>query len=170
MSLSALPLSRRRFGVLLAVGVGGGLVGAVVLSGPGGAAPATLTAPEAHDRLIRGDLVLIDIRARSEWEATGLARGAWPVSMHEAGFEDRLAAILARHLADRVALICARGGRSNALARRLAQGGIAGLIDVPEGMLGRGSAPGWIGQGLPVVSLSEAQQGYDAAMSGVAGG
>lgn len=164
--MSAMLLSRRGFGVLLAGALAAGLI---LLSGPAGAAPPTLTASEAQARLAQGDLVLIDIRARSEWLATGVAEGAWPMSMHEAGFDAKLAEILARHPADKVALICARGGRSNTLARTLENAGIAGLIDVPEGMLGRGSAPGWIRQGLPVVDLSEAQRAYEAAMAAAPG-
>jgi rhodanese-related sulfurtransferase len=49
-----------------------------------------------------------------------------------------------------VALICARGVRSRGLSRRLIQAGFTNIIDVPEGMLGSGAGPGWLGAGLPV--------------------
>ena len=159
--MSDLRITRRGAGILLAGGLAAGLV---VLSGPVGAAPPTLTAAEAYQRLAQGDLVLLDIREPEEWAETGVAEGAWPVSMHAPDFNARLAEILTRVPPEQVALICARGGRSNAMARALEEQGVAGMIDVPEGMLGRIGRPGWIAQGLPVVEAATAMQRYEAAM------
>jgi rhodanese-related sulfurtransferase len=50
-------------------------------------------------------------------------------------------------------LICATGGRSGSVMRRLRQSGYDGFIDVSEGMLGSRRGPGWINSGLPVVSM-----------------
>lgn len=123
---------------------------------PGLAGAATRdiwSAPEAADALARGQITLIDVRSRDEWRETGVARGAWPISMHERRFKDRLLA--ARTLANgrTNALICATGGRSARLLQALKGAGFTEFIDVSEGMLGSRRGPGWIARGLPVVSL-----------------
>lgn len=121
-----------------------------------------LTAPDAFAMLKRGDLVMVDIRSREEWLETGVAVGAWPVSMHEPDFGRRLMEILQRHSPDQIALICATGGRSQFVVGRLAGQGIIGLRDVSEGMMGYGDAPGWIARGLPISALQNVEAEYEA--------
>ncbi len=122
-----------------------------------------LSAPEAASALNSDGLVILDIRSPKEWEETGIAKGAWPVSMHEPDFGERLSAILGAYPADQVALICATGGRSAHVTDLLKQNGITGVSDVSEGMLGNARGPGWIGRGLTVVPVGEALADYDAA-------
>lgn len=114
------------------------------------------TADEARAALVAGRVRMLDIRTRDEWRETGVAQGAWPVSMHEDGFPERLFA--ARSLARDapVALICATGGRSGYLLRTLKNANYAGYVDVSEGMLGSRAGPGWIARGLPVVPIKDA--------------
>lgn len=114
------------------------------------------SALDVADALRAGEISLIDIRTRSEWSESGLALGAWPISMHEVGFEQRL--IAARNLSgDRpVALICATGGRSARLLKALVQAGYTNFIDVSEGMFGSQHGPGWIARGLPMTDLETA--------------
>lgn len=99
---------------------------------------------------------MIDVRSRQEWTATGVAEGAWAISLHEDKFPDRL--FSARELAEgrTVALICATGGRSGSVMRSLREAGYAGFVDVSEGMLGSSMGPGWIAAGLPVVDIQTA--------------
>ena len=134
------------------------LTSALVLA-PGFAPAATReiwSADEAADALADGAISLIDIRSRQEWAETGVAQGAWPVSMHERGFERRLFA--ARDLSGEreIALICATGGRSRRLLAALKRAGYPGFIDVSEGMLGSRRGPGWIARGLPITDLENA--------------
>lgn len=124
-----------------------------------------LSAPEAQQRMQSGDLILLDIRRPSEWAETGVAKGAWPVSMHKDDFGQRLQAILKKHPAENVALICATGGRTNYVTSILSRNGITGVIDLSEGMMGNRRGPGWIKRGLKVVPIDEAQAEYDAALS-----
>ena len=122
-------------------------------------------AKAAHDGLAAGAVLLIDIRSRAEWRETGVAEGAWPISMHEKGFPERLMA--ARDLAAGrpVALICATGGRSLAVLRALRNAGYDGFAEVSEGMMGNPAhGPGWIKAGLPVVSLDAALAAAPAAV------
>lgn len=112
---------------------------------------------EAYEALQRDEIRLMDIRSPDEWSETGVAQGAWPVSLHLEGFSNRLMA--ARVLSeDRpVALICATGGRSGAVFKSLKEAGYEDFIDVSEGMLGSSVGSGWINTSLPVISLEEAK-------------
>ncbi|MEL7150133.1 MAG: rhodanese-like domain-containing protein [Pseudomonadota bacterium] len=125
-----------------------------------------LSAPEAQTQVATGDLVLLDIRSPQEWRDTGVAEGAWPVSMHEPDFGQRLQAILTEVGADRIGLICATGGRTAHVASILKQNGIEGVTDVSEGMMGNPRGPGWIARSMPVVSLEDATAAYEAAVAG----
>ena len=122
-----------------------------------------LSAPEAQAKLAAGDMVLLDIRSPQEWRETGLAEGAWPVSMHAPDFGARLQAILKEVPADRVGLICATGGRTGHVTNILRQNGIEGVIDVSEGMMGNPRGPGWIAREMPIVTLEDASAAYEAA-------
>lgn len=88
-----------------------------------GATREIWSAPEVAAALKNEAVTLLDVRSRAEWAETGLAKGAWPVSMHEHGFEQRLFA--ARDLAAGrpIALICATGGRSARLLSALESAG-----------------------------------------------
>lgn len=96
-----------------------------------------------------GDFTLIDIRRPDEWARTGIPEGAVPLDMRDPQFVPKLLASVSGPEAP-IALICARGVRSRGLARALSQAGFTNVIDVPEGMLGSGAGPGWLGAGLPV--------------------
>jgi len=111
---------------------------------------------QAQQALVADQIRLVDVRSRGEWRETGVAQGAWPISLHEAGFQKRLFA--ARKLAKgrTIALICATGGRSGSVYRALRKANYDGFVDVSEGMLGSNLGPGWIATGLPVVSLDQA--------------
>jgi len=111
---------------------------------------------QAHTALLEDRLRLLDIRSRDEWRETGVAQGAWLVSMHEGGFQQRLFATRQLAAGRTIALICATGGRSGAVTQALRQAGYEGFVDVSEGMLGSRIGPGWIAAGLPVVSMDEA--------------
>jgi len=114
------------------------------------------SAQEVADALEDDAISLIDVRSRAEWTETGLAKGAWPVSMHERGFEQRLFAARDLSVEKPVALICATGGRSARLLAALKRAGYQGFIDVSEGMLGSRRGSGWIARGLPITDLGTA--------------
>lgn len=123
----------------------------------------TATAPEAARKLAAGDLVLLDIRSPQEWAETGVAKGAWPVSMHEPDFPERLQTILSVYGPGQIALICATGGRTSYIADILERNGIIGVLNVAEGMFGNGDGPGWVARGLPVVPLQTAKDAYETS-------
>ena len=125
-----------------------------------------LSAPDAQARVAAGEMVLLDIRTRKEWQKTGLAEGAWPVSMHEPDFGTRLQAILKSVPPEQIGLICATGGRSAHVIKILQNNGIEGVIDVSEGMKGNRRGPGWIARGMEIVQLEDAVKAYEQATAG----
>ena len=78
--------------LLLLIAVTGFTLG---VSTPAGFAESVvLTAPRAHDLIKEKEMILLDIRTPEEWAETGLAEGAWPVSMHERDFGKRFTQLL----------------------------------------------------------------------------
>ena len=114
------------------------------------AEPRRMTVAEAHAAAGKGDILLLDIRTREEWRQTGIGETALPVSMHESDFLQRLNQLTGGDKSRPVALICAVGGRSQALQKLLSQGGYSHIIDVPEGMIGGIHGKGWLKSGLPL--------------------
>lgn len=114
--------------------------------------------------LAKDDISLIDVRSREEWIETGLAKGAWPISMHEDRFEERLFKAGKLSGERSLALICATGGRSGLILAALTRAGFSGFIDVSEGMLGSRTGPGWIARGLPTTELPMALANLPASL------
>ncbi len=110
-----------------------------------------LTPAEALQKSQSGEILLIDIRTPSEWRSTGVGSVSVPIDLRRDDFIDALGAAVDAAPGRRVALICARGGRSARLARQLAVAGYPDVIDVSEGMLGSRAGPGWVAAGLPLV-------------------
>jgi len=120
----------------------------------------TLTAPVAAAAMARGDILLVDVRSRREWQETGLAEGAQPVTIHNRNGIKAFIAEMTRAVGgDKtrpVALICASGVRSLRAQRILRANGFTHVQNVSEGMLGLpGTGPGWLKRGLPVTPCPE---------------
>ena len=143
-------LSRRSVLVLggaLCLGVGGYAYNALL--NPRAAGALTMTPDDAFAAAAVGDILLVDVRRPDEWEATGVPRHAVAFDLREDGFLESVRR--ARSSEDQpIVLICARGVRSARLTARLAEAGLEPIVDVPEGILGSLSGPGWLKRGLPV--------------------
>ena len=133
-----------------------GLVGALAADRFGAqAAEKRMSAIEAYNGVVNGSLTLIDIRSPGEWEKSGIPKGAVPITMHNPrGKEAFKKAVLAAVNGDKerpIALICAVGGRSHWAQGYLKKNGFTQVVDVSEGMFGRGKTmPGWLTRNLPV--------------------
>lgn len=129
---------------------------ATVLAMPAlGAEDMIISPKEAHRRAAAGEVVLVDIRTKGEWQETGVGESAHAISMRDRDFLDKVDALTGGDKAHGVALICATGVRSAWLRDRLEQNGYSNVIDVSQGMLGNRRGKGWIAQGLPVRSYTE---------------
>ena len=124
---------------------------------PPAAAQDTIKAREAWQQARTGKLTIVDIRSPEEWRETGVAKGAWKVTIHGPqqmrGF---LAQLLRRTGGDRtrpITLICATGIRSEYARRYLRRQGFTNVSHIPEGMMGRsvfrGGGRGWLKHHLP---------------------
>jgi rhodanese-related sulfurtransferase len=108
-----------------------------------------LSAKVASEKASKGDILLVDIRTPKEWRETKIGASAVPISMHEAGFLEKLLAATRSDKSKPVALICATGGRSSWLQGELTRRGYTKVYDVAEGMLGSRAGQGWLKVGLP---------------------
>ncbi|MEO9682152.1 MAG: rhodanese-like domain-containing protein [Tateyamaria sp.] len=113
-------------------------------------ANGALSVEDAYAQAEAGDIYLIDIRRPDEWKKTGIAVPAIPLDMRRDDFETVLRTLFEKSGDRPVALICARGVRSDRMDTRLKEDGFANIIDVPEGMLGSGAGPGYLKADLPV--------------------
>lgn len=135
------------------------VAGAIVASGVSawgfwpnaGHAGNTLTPAEAHQKAINGQITLVDIRRPDEWARTGSGAGAHRLDMRRSDFLIQLEALVDGDRSKPVAVICARGVRSDRMSQQLVSAGFTHVIDIPEGMLGSRAGPGWLARNLPVV-------------------
>ena len=105
---------------------------------------------QAHQAALAGDILLIDIRRPDEWKKTGVGEGAQKLDMRRKDFIAALTQLADGDLNRPIAIICARGVRSDRTSLKLEKAGFTRIIDVPEGMLGSRAGPGWLERGLPV--------------------
>jgi len=119
---------------------------------PASSQTTRLGAIEAYELSNRGDIILIDVRTPGEWKKTGIGASARAISMHLPGFFDKIKKVVRGDKSKSIALICARGNRSNRMQTALVERGYTNVIDVAEGMMGSKAGPGWIARGLPLVN------------------
>lgn len=114
-----------------------------------------ISADEAREAALAGELTLVDIRRPDEWQETGLPDVAHALDMTAQGFAQRLVELYQAYPDRPMALICRSGSRSTYVATALQQRGLTGILNVREGMAGSKHGPGWLARGLPVRKASE---------------
>jgi len=134
----------------LLVGVGAVFVAQIAAAQSVPTAGGDLTPPEAHALAIAGQITLIDVRRPDEWASTGSGEGAHRLDLRRDDFIPEVLKLVSGDTSAPVAVICARGVRSNRMSRALTNAGFTNIIDVPEGMLGSQAGPGWIARDLPL--------------------
>lgn len=146
MNLSITSPSRRAFIFAAVVSViAGHAIAQIVPPNDGDLSPA-----DAHALAKSGEITLVDIRRPDEWAKTGSGEGAHRLDMRRDDFVPELIKLVNGDTSAPVAVICARGHRSNRMSRALRNAGFTNIIDVPEGMLGSRAGPGWIARDLPL--------------------
>lgn len=113
-----------------------------------------LSPEETYAQASAGELLMIDVRRPSEWEATGVAEPAIPMSMHGPdgieGLIEQITQFVEGDKTRRIAVICRSGTRSAKVAAALESNGFSHIHDVTEGMEGNLLKRGWIKRGLPI--------------------
>ncbi|MDX2290240.1 MAG: rhodanese-like domain-containing protein [Hyphomicrobiaceae bacterium] len=112
----------------------------------------TITAHEASEKAAAGQIIIVDIRSPAEWQSSGIAKGARPITMNQplASFLSQLDQARGGDASIPVAFICATGNRSGFLLRQMEQSGVGNVMHVGDGMMGSRFGAGWIASGLPV--------------------
>ena len=145
--------SRRRLMILGAAALASTALGAPLMaqqaSTPETAPFYQITATEAHDKALAGEIILVDVRTPEEWADTGIGEGAIALDMRTDGFVPALVALRRANPETPIAMICRTGNRSQFVVSALAGQGFPGLVDVAEGMAGGPRGKGWIPTGLP---------------------
>ena len=112
-----------------------------------------MTPEAAYSSSRSGELLLIDVRRPTEWEKTGIAETAVPLTMHGengvAGLIQSLESLVAGDKSKPIAVICRSGTRSARVSKALLDHGFTQVHDVSEGMIGNFVKRGWIKRGLP---------------------
>jgi rhodanese-related sulfurtransferase len=96
-----------------------------------------LTPGEAHERVVAGEAVLVDVREESEWEA-----GRIPCSIHVPLGELRSRRDIGVPEGEEIVLVCRSGARSGFAATILSSDG-RGATNL------KGGVKAWIREGLP---------------------
>nr|WP_321361048.1 rhodanese-like domain-containing protein [uncultured Hyphomonas sp.] len=111
----------------------------------GGGKPAIpqIDPAEANDRLRKKQLVLIDVRTESEWQA-GVPKGAHMVTLGDPRMADKIYGVMKEDASAPVAVICRSGMRSGRAAKLLAAAGFTDVSNVRGGMMA------WTAANLPV--------------------
>lgn len=147
--MERVQISRRVVLGALLVGATGATLTYVMADEPPGAG-ATLTPPEALEKIREGNLIMVDVRRPDEWARTGIAEGAVPIDMRRDDFLDAVKQAMSERPGAPVAFICAAGVRSRRVTNAMDAAGITNIVDIPEGMMGSPAGPGWLSRGLPV--------------------
>lgn len=111
-----------------------------------------MSAPEAHEKALRGELTLVDVRTPEEWKQSGVPASGYAVTMHQdaKAFQSQLNAVLGNDPTKPVAVICRTGNRTTGLQGPLKSLGFTNPINVVEGVAGGPNGTGWIKTGLPL--------------------
>lgn len=126
--------------------------GQVVAETSSRVASGNITVDDAHKRAIKGEIVLVDIRAPDEWRQSGVPASGRLITMYQApaSFIGALKASIRGNAAKPIALICATGGRSLDLQKVLREAGFKNILNVVGGMFGTKQHRRWHKAGLPV--------------------
>jgi rhodanese-related sulfurtransferase len=112
-----------------------------------------ISALDAHENMVAGELLLIDVRLASERAATGAPDGAVHASLRDRDFLQNVARLVGEKgsggLEQPVAFISEHGQRSMQAAMQARTAGYVHLFSVTGGYRGEG---GWVARGLPAVA------------------
>ncbi len=113
-----------------------------------------LSNQQTYDLMVKGELILIDVRTKPEWQQSGIASDALTITMQDPNFLTKIAQIRLENPDKTLAFICASGRRSSVVYNELKKRGYKNIYSVFGGTTGNGVA-GWIKDGFPVVKYEE---------------
>jgi rhodanese-related sulfurtransferase len=120
-----------------------------------------ISAIEAAKKL-KDNIMIIDVRNKSEWKETGVIPGAKLIQMLSSArtirkeYISELMDVLGEDKNIEAAIICHSGGRSSATVAMLKEKGFTNIFNVSEGMVGNGNTTGWTNRNLPIKKCDDA--------------
>ena len=120
-----------------------------------------ISAIEAAKKL-KDNIMIIDVRNKSEWKETGVIPGAKLIQMLSSArtirkeYISELIDVLGEDKNIEAAIICHSGGRSSATVAMLKEKGFTNIFNVSEGMVGNGNTTGWTNRNLPIKKCDDA--------------
>lgn len=119
-------------------------------------AAEVISVKEAHERAMKKEIVLVDVRSIDEWRDTGIPEGGIPISIHHPGgmqgFIETERKALDNDFGKPMALICRYGVRSTRAQWALEEAGFKKVLNVREGLKGNViDGSGWFDAKLPMV-------------------
>ena len=110
---------------------------------------------------LNNNLLIIDVRSKSEWKETGVIANAKLIQMYNATrtlrkeYVSEILDFIGDNKSIEVAIICHSGGRSSGTVKMLEEKGYYNISNIAEGMVGTNSKEGWINRGLPTIKCSK---------------
>lgn len=110
---------------------------------------------------LNNNLLIIDVRSKSEWKETGVIANAKLIQMYNATrtlrkeYVSEILDFIGDNKSIEVAIICHSGGRSSGTVKMLEEKGYYNISNIAEGMVGSNSKEGWINRGLPIIKCSK---------------
>ena len=110
---------------------------------------------------LNNNLLIIDVRSKSEWKETGVIANAKLIQMYNATrtlrkeYVSEILDFIGDNKSIEVAIICHSGGRSSGTVKMLEEKGYYNISNIAEGMVGTNSKEGWINRGFPTIKCSK---------------
>ena len=110
---------------------------------------------------LKNNLLIIDVRSKSEWKETGVIPNAKLIQMYSAArtlrkeYISEILDFIGDNKSIEVAIICHSGGRSSGTVKMLEEKGYINISNISEGMVGNDNISGWINRGLPTIKCSK---------------
>ena len=94
---------------------------------------------QAWAKYINNELIIIDVRTKSEWKETGVIPNSILISMHDddgnekSNFTEEVLLIINKVKDKDISFICASGGRSNIISSYLSAKGYEKIYNISQG-------------------------------------
>ena len=103
-----------------------------------------ITPQDAHQGVLSGDLILIDVREPNEWANTGCAENANPIALQNENFVEEVLKLTGNNKSASIAVCCKSGMRGDKAGKLLKAADFTKVVNVEGGILR------WISDKLPV--------------------
>lgn len=105
-----------------------------MFGGGGGGGLAQIDVAEAHERVKKKEMTLIDVRTEGEWRS-GVAQGAHTITLGDPSLANKVYELVGENTETPVGVICRSGMRSMQAASILTRAGFTNVSNIRGGMM-----------------------------------